>query len=144
MAVIEYIKAWNRWRKGSLDSTLYKICVLLRLIKSPTFEQLRVIWREYGGRTMMNEIDRIQCAIRHIQTSVDIDPWAMEIAVEAMEKQIPKNPIRNERWLGDLLVCPVCNHFFGSVCDEGYCNKCGQKLIQKRIRVVCRRAKDEN
>ena len=45
MAVIEYIKAWNRWRKGSLDSELYKICVLFRLAKSPTFEQLRVIWR---------------------------------------------------------------------------------------------------
>lgn len=34
------------------------------------------------------EIDRIECAIRHIQTSTDIDPWAMGIAVEAMQKQI--------------------------------------------------------
>ena len=32
------------------------------------------------------EIDRIQNAIRHIKTSVDIDSWAMEIAVEAMKK----------------------------------------------------------
>ena len=38
------------------------------------------------------EIDRIQNAIRHIKTSVDIDSWAMEIAVEAMEKQVPKKP----------------------------------------------------
>lgn len=35
------------------------------------------------------EIDRIESAIRHIQTSTDIDPWALEIAVEAMQKQIP-------------------------------------------------------
>lgn len=34
------------------------------------------------------EIDRIESAIRHIQTSTDVDPWAMEIAVEAMRKQI--------------------------------------------------------
>ena len=43
MAVIEYIKAWNRWRKGNLNSTLYKICVLIRLIKSPTFEQHGIV-----------------------------------------------------------------------------------------------------
>lgn len=34
------------------------------------------------------ETDRIESAIRHIQTSTDIDPWALEIAVEAMQKQI--------------------------------------------------------
>ena len=30
------------------------------------------------------EIDRIECAIRHIESSLDVDPWAVEIAVEAM------------------------------------------------------------
>ena len=34
------------------------------------------------------EIDRIKCAIRHIQTAVDVDPWAVEIAVEAMKTQL--------------------------------------------------------
>ena len=34
------------------------------------------------------EIDRIECAIRHIQTAADIDPWAVEIAVRAMEMKI--------------------------------------------------------
>lgn len=34
------------------------------------------------------EIDRIESAIRHIQTATDIDPWAAEIAVAAMQKQI--------------------------------------------------------
>lgn len=34
------------------------------------------------------EIDRIENAIRHIESSLDVDPWAAEIAVEAMRKQI--------------------------------------------------------
>ena len=34
------------------------------------------------------EKDRIECAIRHIQTAVDVDPWAKEIAVDAMEKNL--------------------------------------------------------
>ena len=34
------------------------------------------------------EIDRIECAIRHIQTAVDVDPWAKDIAIEAMQKML--------------------------------------------------------
>ena len=41
-----------------------------------------------GGHRITNDIDRIQNAIRHIKTSLDIDWWAMEIAVDAMEKQM--------------------------------------------------------
>ena len=36
------------------------------------------------------EKDRIECAIRHIQTATDIDPWAAEIAVEAMKAQLSR------------------------------------------------------
>lgn len=58
------------------------------------------------------EIDRIQNAIRHIQTATDVDPWAMEIAVNAMEKQIPKKPIRinkNKEFDGNWKkICPSC------------------------------------
>ena len=42
------------------------------------------------------EIDRIECAIRHIESSLDVDPWVVEIAVEAMQKQIPKKPIYSD------------------------------------------------
>ena len=31
------------------------------------------------------EKERIECAIRHIKTAVDVDPWAVAIAVDAME-----------------------------------------------------------
>lgn len=37
------------------------------------------------------EIDRIECAIRHIRTAVDVDPWAVEIAVDAMRKLLVKD-----------------------------------------------------
>ena len=36
---------------------------------------------------MTTQKDRIEAAIRHIQTSVDIDPWAMELAVDALKEQ---------------------------------------------------------
>ena len=37
---------------------------------------------------MEHEIDRIECAIRHIESSLDVDPWACEIAVNAMRELI--------------------------------------------------------
>ena len=58
------------------------------------------------------EIDRIENAIRHIQTATDVDPWAAQIAVSAMRKQIPKKPIRinkNKEFDGNWKkVCPFC------------------------------------
>ena len=67
--------------------------------------------------------DRIQNAIRHIQTAVDVDPWAVEIAVDAMQKQIPKKPTLHEGWL----YCSVCGK---DVLMEGYkfCPDCGQRI----------------
>ena len=62
------------------------------------------------------EIDRIECAIRHIQTAVDVDPWAVEIAVEAMQKQIPKKPmIKIDVFNENLwnLYCPTCGTWVG-------------------------------
>ncbi len=38
--VIKHIKAWNIWRKRSLDGKMYKVLVLLGLCHSPTFEIL--------------------------------------------------------------------------------------------------------
>ena len=33
-----HFRKWNKWRKRSGDSKLYKFLVLMRIIKSPTFE----------------------------------------------------------------------------------------------------------
>ena len=69
------------------------------------------------------EIDRIECAIRHIQTAVDVDPWAVEIAVEAMERQIPKKP---KMPLDAYWVCATC----GSKVEHPFehCRRCGQAI----------------
>lgn len=62
----------------------------------------------------VHEKDRIENAIRHIKTATDVDEWAMEIAVEAMEKQIPMKPLRGTcclrcgAWLPLTLRCPNC------------------------------------
>lgn len=69
------------------------------------------------------EKDRIECAIRHIQTAVDVDPWAVDIAVDAMEKQIPKKP---KMPLDAYWVCPTC----GKNVEHPYecCMGCGQAI----------------
>lgn len=36
--ILKHVKRWNEWRKGNLNGRLYKILVLLKLAKSPTFE----------------------------------------------------------------------------------------------------------
>ena len=83
------------------------------------------------------EIDRIQNAIRHIKTSVDIDSWAMEIAVEAMKKQVPEKPYTNVihyPYTSDLTTvqCPNCKRRLRTrrtqaKCDR-FCPDCGQKI----------------
>ena len=77
------------------------------------------------------EIDDIECAIRHIQTAVDVDPWAVDIAVDAMEKQIPKKAV-GEHYAH--MRCPSCNHRIPSGCGsssrrrDNWCNYCGQAI----------------
>ncbi len=98
------------------------------------------------------EIDRIECAIRHIQTSTDIDPWATEIAVEAMRKQIPMQvTARPDAYSEQLLYlyCPTCRHWAGiynarvkhgnmyNISNRHVCPYCGQRLL------LMEEAKDE-
>ena len=65
---------------------------------------------------IVDEKDRIECAIRHIQTAVDVDPWAREIAVDAMEKQVSKKPIMKQSRHNEnlwYLYCPSCLNWIG-------------------------------
>lgn len=73
------------------------------------------------------EKDRIECAIRHIQTAVDIDPWAVEIAVEAMEKQIPLKHLPYEMGQDGAVLYP-CGNCGEDVKGSDYCPWCGQKV----------------
>ena len=71
------------------------------------------------------EIDRIESAIRHIQTAADVDPWAAEIAVEAMRKQIPKKTIKPGSPFYRY-ACPTCENY---PLHGQYCNECGQRIV---------------
>lgn len=91
------------------------------------------------------EIDRIESAIRHIQTSTDIDPWATEIAVEAMRKQIPQKAMKSiDVYDKNLykLYCSTCGALvangnsrvgFMNKVSKWYdrCAKCGQVIDWK-------------
>lgn len=62
-------------------------------------------------------------------------PEVMEMAIEAIEKQIPKSWIRNEYFDGECTwQCPSCKEEYvlieGGVLENGYsyCPSCGQKL----------------
>ena len=88
------------------------------------------------------EIDRIESAIRHIQTAADVDPWAVEIAVRAMRKQIPQKAMKSiDAYNKNLykLYCPTCGALvangnsrvgFMNKVSNGYerCAACGQMI----------------
>lgn len=81
-------------------------------------------------------------------TNREDDIEAIDMAIKALQREIPKNPIvnyvadsdgarrLNEGWTEDSFLCPVCHTYFGEIFEEGYCRACGQKLIQKRVRVI--------
>lgn len=92
---------------------------------------------------------KLDCGFCHIcGTDYDTLKVAINTAIEALQRDIPKNPIinyvadsdgarrLNDGWTDDSYLCPVCHTYFGTVFNEGYCRKCGQKLIQKRVRVI--------
>jgi ribosomal protein S27AE len=88
------------------------------------------------------EEDRIECAIRHIESALDVDPWARDIAVDAMEKRIPKKPgytklmyiCNGEDIEFNHPECPYCRTHGLSLWDaaisvnDKYCKRCGQAI----------------
>lgn len=58
----------------------------------------------------------------------------MKIAIEALEKQIPKKPLKQEFYFLDFrLVCPECKKSIVNVWNKAeykpnYCHYCGQAL----------------
>lgn len=82
---------------------------------------------------MNDSNDRLQCAIQHIKTSVDIDPWAMDLAEVALRKQI-KTRVRWSGWKGyrdTRYWCPSCTKPVRN--DDHYCHRCGQYLMFPKI-----------
>lgn len=101
---------------------------------------------------------KIEEAIRKLQEQKAeyLDNWvdysgvaeAYDMAIEALRREISRNPIvnfvadsdgarrLNDGWTEDSYLCPACHAYFGEVYDQGYCCRCGQKIIQKRVRVI--------
>lgn len=42
-SIIIHIRSWNAWRKHNINSKFYKICVLLKIANSPTFNMYEFI-----------------------------------------------------------------------------------------------------
>jgi hypothetical protein len=78
------------------------------------------------------EIDHIARAIRNIKNATDVDSWVMEIAVEAMRKQIPKEPKYKveDRYIKNhfisIPICPICHREI--VAGDMRCYSCGQRI----------------
>ena len=73
-------------------------------------------------------------AIQMLERIIDPDPWedyglsdkakeALEMEIEALEKQIPRKPIEPEAL---FYKCPICKNYVGDY--SVYCTVCGYKL----------------
>ena len=72
----------------------------------------------------------VRCAIGEVEWSYPIDyAEAIEVAVEALEKQIPKKPIKSDREIRycEVFKCPNCSFEFSGRVSK-YCYRCGQAL----------------
>ncbi len=48
--MMKHIKKWNEWRRYNCNSFIYKLFVLLGIVKSPTFECFHTQdeWKEFA------------------------------------------------------------------------------------------------
>lgn len=49
---------------------------------------------------------------------------AFQMAINALEKQVPKKPKTDDRYI--IYICPCCNDFIKV--NHNYCTNCGQRL----------------
>lgn len=75
-------------------------------------------------------IETIKIAIAEVEWDYPMDyTVAFEEAIEALEKQIPKKPIKSDREIRycDVWECPSCGFEWSAIAID-YCYKCGQRL----------------
>lgn len=79
----------------------------------------------------MSDASKISSAIDHIKTALDVDEWAMEIAVDAMERQIPCEVGADELGISarNPIITP-CGNCGMDLTDRMYsfCPWCEQKI----------------
>ena len=73
-------------------------------------------------RMVLHEAKSMGC--NEIKALYNIPLKNMEMIVQALEKQIPKKPKTDDRYI--MYICPCCNDFIKV--NHNYCTNCGQKL----------------
>lgn len=67
----------------------------------------------------------------HPSLKPEISEEAKTVAMKALEKQIPKKPIKVKdstiRWTDDY-ICPTCENHFTGTGIANYCYHCGQAI----------------
>ena len=72
-------------------------------------------------KNILSECTESEEAVCYI---TDVDAPALEMAINALEKQIPKKPKTDDRYV--MHICQCCNDFVKV--SHNYCQNCGQKL----------------
>lgn len=68
----------------------------------------------------------VQSLIDHIKTSMDVDPWAKDMAEELLTRMIPKETEMEGGAPTWWYVCPECHGLIGTW--DHFCRHCGQAL----------------
>ena len=76
--------------------------------------------------TVEDSIEVIRQHCRSIDSLQGYHNKAYDMAIEALEKQIPKKTIPQHDFLQEYEICPVCNRNWGIMVN--YCPECGQRL----------------
>ena len=72
---------------------------------------------------ILKRVDELECKFEGYTTALDI-------AVQALEKQLPKKPIVKPYFYGKKYYCSECQHYICAEYNtkEFYCSRCGQAL----------------
>lgn len=80
-------------------------------------------------------ISIMKCAIGEVEWNYPLDyAEAFEIAIEALEKQVPKKPTKSDREIRycEVFKCPSCGFEFSGRVSK-FCYRCGQKIDWSEI-----------
>lgn len=72
--------------------------------------------------------ERLTLIKEHYAGEVKDYEKALEIGIQALEKQIPKKPIIETYRYTTLFICPYCERKQGIKYKQYHCIECGQKL----------------
>ena len=69
----------------------------------------------------------VQSLIDHIKTSLDVDPWAKEMAEELLKGLEPVEPELEGGTSSYWYVCGECHGIVDT--RDAYCKHCGRKIM---------------